>query len=310
MPINPPLTGTPVTEATNTTPGTSNQIQHTREVYGVSKPQVSNIYLDDPKSWFYVIEAEFKSLKSCTDNTKYSTVIKALDSSTLKQIADILSNPPERNKYEAVKAAILDRVTASRQHEIRKLLTGMTLGDRKPSQLLREMKNIATDIVHKDVLHQFWLDCIPTDVRPFLVCSDNEDLETLAKVADRIIEARGPFVMAASFTPKVTKIDRPRTPGNHLERKVEELECLMASLVREIRTIRDQLNTNYQPDPPYHNRDYQNNHFNNSYRNRSRDRRPPHDANGVCYYRQKFGTSAHHCTTPCNFFKNVKPQEN
>lgn len=283
----------------------------------ISKPQVPDFYKDDPKTWFFVVEAEFKSFSSCSDNTKFSTVIKALDSATLKQITDILSHPPDQNKYEAVKKAILDRFTDSRQKEIRKLLKGMTLSDRKPSDLLREMRDIAGDSVNNDILHQFWLDCLPTDLRPFLVVNDDENLDTLAKVADRIIESRSSFVMSTATT--INRIDPLNRNNQDLERRIEEMQHSLATCLREVRAIKEQqflqstaLQTQLlqMPSPSQHyasrsaqhqrQQSYQTSQ-NQQSRSRSKSRSRIHDEKGVCFYHQRFGDSARYCTLPCTF---------
>lgn len=287
------------------------------QVFAVSKPQVPDFYQDDPKTWFLVVEAEFKSFPTCSDNTKFSTVIKALDPSTLKQINDILSHPPDRSKYEAVKTAILERLASSRQKEIRRLLRGMTLGNRKPSQLLREMKDIAGASVDSEFLHQLWLDSLPADIRTLLVINDNANLDTLAKVADRSMEARGMFVMSTSAS--VDRIDPPNRAFKDLEKKIDETQQMLATCCRELKSLKEQQGLMSQqlqqttrttlPQFPQ----YQQQQFAQSpqqFRSRSRSRSRRHDEQGICYYHQRFGTSAKFCTTPCTYEKNAKPQGN
>lgn len=286
------------------------------QVLAVNKPQVPDFYQDDPKTWFLVVETEFRSFPSCSDNIKFSTVIKALDSGTLKQIHDILSNPPERNKYEAVKNAIIERLASSRQKDIRKLLKGMTLENRKPSQLLREMKDIAGTSIDNDILHQLWLDCLPADIRTLLIINDNENLETLAKVADRIMESRGSFVM--STTTSVDRIDPPNKTYKDLEKKIDDTQTMLATCIREIKNVKDrqeqlaqQLQQISSPPlqviPPLQQQFAQ---IPQQFRGRSRSRSRRHNDQGVCYYHQRFGTEAKFCTMPCTYNKNTKTPGN
>ncbi|XP_044005973.1 uncharacterized protein LOC122850994 [Aphidius gifuensis] len=79
----------------------------------VSKPQVPNFLKDRPELWFILVEAEFNALKIRNDETKYYSVIRALDAETLQQVTDILHNPPVIDKYRRIKEAIIQRTSVS-----------------------------------------------------------------------------------------------------------------------------------------------------------------------------------------------------
>lgn len=96
---------------------------------------------DRPDIWFFLIESEFNA------------TLRALDTDTLQQVMDILYNPPERNKYENLKHAIIQRLSDSRQKQIQRLLNDLVLTDKKPSQLLREMKDLAAGSIQDEMLH-------------------------------------------------------------------------------------------------------------------------------------------------------------
>lgn len=68
-------------------------------------------------------------------------------------------------------------------------MTDMTLGDKKPSQLLREMRELAVGNAKDDIIHSLWLQRLPDNIKPMLAMSENLDLNTLAEMADRIIES-------------------------------------------------------------------------------------------------------------------------
>ncbi|GFX27867.1 uncharacterized protein TNCV_3082901 [Trichonephila clavipes] len=70
---------------------------------------------------------------------------------------------------------------------IKKLLTGMSLGDMKPSQLLRKMKSLAGVNISEKVLRTLWPDKLPDSIKNILVIS-SENLENLSVMADNIFE--------------------------------------------------------------------------------------------------------------------------
>jgi len=53
---------------------------------------------------------------------------------------EIVENPPEKDKYSHLKNLLINRFTDSEEKRLRQLLAGIELNDRKPSELLREIK--------------------------------------------------------------------------------------------------------------------------------------------------------------------------
>ncbi|XP_065161448.1 uncharacterized protein [Atheta coriaria] len=138
--------------------------------------------------WFAIAEADFTANRITSDNQKYSQTLKALPLSISKQLWDVISNPPTQDKYPTLKTAILSRFSDSRQTQLHKLLRDMTLGDKRPSQLLREMRELAKGSMEDEALHQLWKERLPAWVRPYLLVSTNlNDLNSLAEIADRLV---------------------------------------------------------------------------------------------------------------------------
>lgn len=71
--------------------------------------------------------------------SKYHLVVSALDPDSLQDVADILKKPPSANLYPHLKSHIMSRFSDSADRQLQKLLTELELGDKKPSQLLRQM---------------------------------------------------------------------------------------------------------------------------------------------------------------------------
>ncbi|GFY21689.1 uncharacterized protein TNCV_1168331 [Trichonephila clavipes] len=105
-----------------------------------------------PKLWFLQLEAQFSSSGISNDTTKYNIVVAALDENVLDFVVDILSNPLHDDKYETLKNALLNRLTDTEESRLKKLLTDMELGDRRPSDLLRQMKSLAGSFISDELI--------------------------------------------------------------------------------------------------------------------------------------------------------------
>ena len=73
----------------------------------------------------------------------------------------------------------------------------MEIGNKKPSVLLREMRNLANGNVTDDFLRTMWLQRLPTQTQAILATS-SESLENLAKMADKIGDIQIPRISNAS----------------------------------------------------------------------------------------------------------------
>lgn len=84
---------------------------------------------------------------------KYYSVIRALDADMLQRITDILHDPPIVKKYKKIKEVLVKRTSVSHEKQIHQLLTSMDLEDKKPTQLLQEMKGLAGESMTEDMIH-------------------------------------------------------------------------------------------------------------------------------------------------------------
>lgn len=252
----------------------ASQQQQPQQVHTASL-KLPEFWRANPQVWFLRLEAQFRSHRITSDNSKFDTVIGALDCDTLTDISDILINPPNAGKYEAIKQRLTAIYADSETKTIQKLLSGLSLGDAKPSQLLHKMQNLnAGNKVDEAVLRTLWLERLPHNLRPILSVS-SESLANVATMADKIHEAMNGFAIAAIQ-------DKP-CPA-----EIQELKAEIAELKNLI----------------------MNKPRNNRQRSRSRGRyqhRPATPTNStLCWYHSKFGSTAQKCRSPCSY----QPAEN
>ncbi|KYM98353.1 hypothetical protein ALC62_10939 [Cyphomyrmex costatus] len=125
-----------------------------------------------PKLWFAQLESEFLVYRIRSDDVKFSSVLRHLDEKALMTVSDIVENPPEKDKYNILKTALIDRFTDSEEKRLRQLLAGIELNDKKPSDLLREIKQLSGGSLADNVLHSLWLQRLPFRVQATLAVVD------------------------------------------------------------------------------------------------------------------------------------------
>lgn len=101
----------------------------------ISPIRLPDFWKDTPELWFHHIEAQFSNRKISSDNSKYNYVITALDTESLRQVSDVIRQPPPTDKYSNLKEKLIHRFTESIEKQLHKLLTGLELGTKKPTEL-------------------------------------------------------------------------------------------------------------------------------------------------------------------------------
>lgn len=272
-------------EVQQTTAGTAQENQET--VVARVSIKVPPFWKPDPRIWFIQLEAQFRNSKITQDQTKYDIVVSSIDSEILTQVTDILTNPPSSGKYDAIKKRLISTFADSETQRTQRLLTDLELGDRKPSQLLCEMRNLASDKVSENFLKTLWLQRLPREMHAILSVS-SDDLTKLSTMADQIWELKptSSYHVApiAATQPMNNSIDE-------LRKQVSELSVQVAELSKHVFADRRR-----QGRPKS--------------RSRSRGRNAETGQStkvGKCYYHTKFGEEAYRCLQPCSMSLRATP---
>ena len=245
--------------------------------------------------WFFQVQAAFQANRVQGDSAKFNLVIAKLDPDTIQEVADVLRSPPAANRYESLKTVILNRLTDSADRQLHKLLTQLELGDRKPSQLLREMRSLAGDRVSDDVIRVKWLGLLPSTARRLLSIFKAPNLDELARAADALVDS-DPSVMAAGYPSQQAPIPSPTPPRDPL---AGELAALRQTLSQLIVLTRENLERSRQHGDHQHSSRSQ-----SRSPGRQRGRSTPSNAgapSSICWYHRRHGSAAQHCTQPCTF---------
>lgn len=188
----------------------------------------------DPGLWFAQVEAQFATRSISVEKTKFDYVIASLSPDTATEVRDLILTPPTETPYTTLKQELIKRTGGSSQQKMQKLLKDVELGDRKPSQLLRRMRQLWSGPANDDFLRELFLQRLPTNVRMTLVPSASElTLEKLADMADRILELATPTIGALHMPPPQAL---PEVESLRAEvRQLQELVKAMSTRPRESR---------------------------------------------------------------------------
>ncbi|GFT70700.1 uncharacterized protein NPIL_160321, partial [Nephila pilipes] len=157
------------------------------------KPPI--FWRNKPKLWFLQLEAQFANSGISQDATKYNIVVAALDENVLDFVVDILSNPPENEKYDTLKKALLNRLT-----------------DTEESRLTVTAK----------------VTRLPQQTQAILTIS-NDTLDKIAEMADKIIA-----VYSSSEICQVKKVGSLPNSASSFDRyKLDVLQADIAALTKK-----------------------------------------------------------------------------
>lgn len=239
------------------------------------------VWKDNVEMWILQIESQFIVAGIKDEKTKFHSVVASLDGDILTYVSDIVKNPSATTPYSDLKKRLIQRFSESESAKLRTLMSDLELGDKKPSQLLHEMKVLAGDKFTDDALKILWLKNLPLRMQQILSAS-TDSLDGLSKIADKIAEVSGTFqsVNAVSST----------TDNN----RIANLETQVAALTSSI----EKLTSNFGRARSFHKRFYRRKQSQSRSRSRTRNKYE------LCWYHYKFGRNAKKCNQPCNFSEN------
>jgi hypothetical protein len=116
-----------------------NNQETTSQVSRVSL-KIPPFWKSNPALWFKQLESQFINCGIVQDSTK---VVAAIESNILSEVSDVIMKTPENNMCEKLKTTMINRCSEPEITKFKKLLHTFELGDKRPSQLLREMQELS-----------------------------------------------------------------------------------------------------------------------------------------------------------------------
>ncbi|GFR29139.1 peptidase A2 domain-containing protein [Trichonephila clavata] len=113
--------------------------------------KIPPFWIDRPEIWFYQVEAQFQISRISLEKIKFKYLVSQLEPKYVENIWDIVNSKSD-TKYTDSKNRLLSLYKESRNLRIKGLLTGIELGDMKPSQLLQKLKTVATSDISENLI--------------------------------------------------------------------------------------------------------------------------------------------------------------
>ena len=274
-----------------------NATNRVKKMTGSSIP-VAPFSKKDPASWFRQLEATFVINEITDDDIRYAHLQARLDPELLSSISEFFKVPPTENKYESLKDKLTSRYTDSRDNQVLQLLEGLSLGDRKPSELLSEIQRLAANDIAENVIRAMFIKKLPENLMGILAGS-NEPIGSLGLLADRIHNFTSNISIAAASTGQpsiaaIRQVDPNTQLLNILVESVSKLTMKIAEL--ESRPPCSGHSSRYQQRSPSRNQ-HSPSRNRSPYRPRdeSRQRSKVPEGLEVCYYHYTFGKNAKKC---------------
>ncbi|XP_037958600.1 uncharacterized protein LOC119688045 [Teleopsis dalmanni] len=245
--------------------------------------RVPNYNKTNPSVWFAQLERVFR-LNNIREDT---WVTVNLDEDIVMVAEDLITNPPTNNKYETLKARLLGKFAESAESKLRRLLQGGDTTGMKPSEILSNMRRLAPDPNSEQIIRTLFLSEMPKSIRPVLAIWEEDDLNKLAKLADKMLEASTTNAMTmCEVSPQAKQATTTvcSTAHNDLYTAIQQLTDQVKKLQVEVSELRKPITSS-----------------------RSRSPKTVSDVNGqqrghgkLCYYHTKFGDGATKCKPSCS----------
>lgn len=160
------------------------------------------------------------------------------------------------------------------------MLKDLQLGDKRPSHLLTEMRNLAPDKMEDDILQSLWLQRLPANLKQILsVCTAT--LDELAQIADKVHEVSGYNLTVASVETKSEQV---------------ELDALKAELA-DLKSMVQKLSVSIRSPSRVGSRRRSLTPSGRTVGNKVENKH-------LCWYHHRFGDKASKCVKPCTYSLN------
>ncbi|VVC26675.1 Hypothetical protein CINCED_3A009306 [Cinara cedri] len=195
-------------------------------ISAIANVRLPAFWKHSPAHWFLHADAIFASHRVSANMSKVNFLLSALDEEGIRAIADIMGPTV---LYESLQARLVDVFVDMRSSRIRTLIQPGGLGDRRPSQMLREMRESVAGGLSEQLLTDLWLQKLPANVHAVIAGLDGPP-DMLALRADRVLEACSSRIDTASSSATTSSPDR-------LDRLEDGLETLTRHFGRFLRRL-------------------------------------------------------------------------
>ncbi|XP_022183426.1 uncharacterized protein LOC111042971 [Myzus persicae] len=242
------------------------------DIDALTSVRLPGFWRRSPQRWFTHVEALFHSHRVRSDLSRVNHVLTSLDDDGIHVVEDLLGVDV---KYSAVKSRLIAAYDVPQATRFRSIIQHGGMGDRRPSQMLRDIRSALPSGIDESKLKEFWLQKLPPTILTVISGLDGS-LESLAERADRVADASaGHDLSAVAREP-----DRMQSMENAITALTAQIAALVSAQSTQNRPSRNQ-------DRPR-----------SKSRNRSKSRTQNDD---WCFYHNMYGADARNCRDPCAY---------
>ena len=114
--------------------------QPQKRATNLPKFRIATFYASDVELWFNQIETQFALHQIDDDDERYSLTCAALSGEIASDVRDVLLQPFRSNKYESLKAILIERRGLTTPERVNKVISGEKIGNDIPSRFLRRLQ--------------------------------------------------------------------------------------------------------------------------------------------------------------------------
>ena len=315
--------------------------QPQKRATNLPKFRIATFYASDVELWFNQIETQFALHQIDDDDERYSLTCAALSGEIASDVRDVLLQPFRSNKYDSLKAILIERRGLTTPERVNKVISGEKIGNDIPSRFLRRLQKTAglgtKAVVGKAVIRQAFIRQMPASIRAHLATQpDSASLESLAVLADRALAAEQDVEESKPGVAEIKVDETSKLVGllEDLSKRIKRLETVATS---ERKRNKGRGRANHYAHAPAFAPNVQASGFISNQHSQYRDAKdnaqtfapptnlqanarpsvpPPNtQRNGaaktlnsadapVCYFHQTFGDKTRTCRSPCTFSLN------
>ncbi|XP_075526590.1 uncharacterized protein LOC142558328 [Dermacentor variabilis] len=184
-------------------------------------------WFQNPQVWFPQVEVQFCLYRTASETTRYDHAASVLPPDVAIELSDVLSAPTGATSCQHLKTKVPGRFMPSKRTRLQHLLTEEDLGNRRPSLLLRRMRQLLEERdvpTHPALLRELFFRRLSQPIRLVLAVAADVTRNRLAVLANQVHEAT---------SPSVTAVLPPTDPAIwRLEARIDELAASLTALRR------------------------------------------------------------------------------
>lgn len=260
--------------------------------------KLPEFFSDDAETWFEKLESIFHVNNIRSEATKFHYVfgfappeVSPYATSVNKEVI-----PDNKTKYSVLRERIIQAFSSSEEAKLRKLFKGQMMGRQKPTQFLMVLRNAASGSCNNTVLKSLFLEHLPDSVRAILAVSPSDDIDSLALIADKIMENQ------TSSNVFEVKSNRRAPSPNKIDKLTEDMATLTAKVDKLAAAVKVLQNPRGRSKPR--------GTGNNNNTSEGSVSIPAGHNPKICYFHNRFGQQAKKCIAPCLMAQNHNVSEN